>query len=101
MYVFTNHNMFDPRIIIFSRLSTWQSFDYIIKLNSYITLSNQALNLGVFAITYYISTFLGIDMSTEKITSTQFERFHRRFLAFGFGSVFAYFVIKSITHLFC
>lgn len=101
MFVFQNHNMFDPRIIIFSRLSKWQSFDHIIKLNSYITLANQAFNLGLFAATYYISTFFGIDMSTESVTSTDFERFHRRFLAYGFGSVFAYFIIKSLTNLFC
>ena len=93
--------MFDSRIIMFSRLSKWQSFDHIIKLNSYITLTNQAFNLGLFAATYYISTFFGIDMSTEKVTSTDFERFHRRFLAYGFGSVFAYFIIKSLANLFC
>lgn len=62
---------------------------------------NQAINLGLFASTYYISTFFGIDMSTEKVTSTDFERFHRRFLAYGFGSVFAYFIIKSLANLFC
>lgn len=62
---------------------------------------NQAFNLGIFAGTYYISTFFGIDMSPTSITATQFERFHRRFLAFGFGSVFAYFIIKSLTNLFC
>lgn len=93
--------MFDSRIIIFSRISKWHSFDHIIKLNSYITLTNQALNLGIFVSTYYISTFFGIDLANQGFTPIQFERFHRRFLAFGFGSTFAYFIIKSLTNLFC
>ena len=30
-----------------------------------------------------------------------FERFHRRFIAYGLGSNFAYFVVKSLCNLHC
>jgi uncharacterized membrane protein len=30
-FIFRNHQMFDPRIIIFSRISKWHSMDHIIK----------------------------------------------------------------------
>lgn len=33
--------------------------------------------------------------------SKDFEKFHRRFLAFGFGANFTYFVIKSLCNLNC
>lgn len=93
--------MFDPRIIIFARISKWDSFDQIIKLNSYITLANQGLNLAAFIITYYLATFMAIDINGATVDDRAFEKFHRRFLSFGFGTVFAYFVIKSLSHVFC
>lgn len=99
-FVFQNHRMFDPRIIAFCRINKWVCLDHIIKLNSYITLMNQAVNLAIFSIVYYISTFFQIDMESEQMTEKNFERFHRRFLAFGFGSVFACFLIKSLSNLF-
>ena len=48
-----------------------------------------------------MATFFGIDVIDTKITDKNFEKFHRRFLSFGFGSVFAYFIIKSLTNQFC
>ena len=30
-----------------------------------------------------------------------FEKFHRRFLAYGFGTHVVYFVVKSMTNTFC
>lgn len=92
--------MFDPRIIIFARISKWNSFDQIIKLNSYITLANQGINLAIFVITYYVATFFAIDLGGATIDERKFEKFHRRFLSFGFGSAFAYFIIKSLSHVF-
>ena len=35
------------------------------------------------------------------VTERNFERFHRRFISFGLGSTFAYFVIKSLSTMFC
>jgi hypothetical protein len=61
---------------------------------------NQAVNLALFTIIYYTSTFFEIDMESEQMTEKNFERFHRRFLAFGFGSVFAFFLIKSLSKMF-
>jgi hypothetical protein len=42
---------------------------------------------------------LGIMNEGKK--SKDFEKFHRRFLAFGFGANFTYFVIKSLCNLNC
>ena len=98
--VFKNHKMFDPRLITFCRLNQWVCLDHIIKLNSYITLTNQGLNLLCFCLVYYVATFFQIDFQDEEMTEKNFERFHRRFIAYGFGSVFAFFVIKSLTNLF-
>jgi hypothetical protein len=98
--VFQNHRMFDPRIITFCRINKWVCLDHIIKLNSYITLMNQAINLAIFAFVYYSSTFFEIDMESDQMTEKNFERFHRRFLAYGFGSVFAFFLIKSLSKMF-
>ena len=41
--------------LLTSRISKWHSLDFIIKLNSYITVLNQALNLIVFTLTYFVS----------------------------------------------
>ncbi len=54
----------------------------------------------IFSTTYYLSTFFGIDVSSTEISEKNFEKFHRRFLSFGFGSIFAFFVIKSLTNMF-
>ena len=69
--------------------------DYIIKLNCYITIMNQGLNLAIFSVTYYISSFCVLGISLNSMEGRDYEKFHRRFLAFGFGSVVVYFVIKS------
>ena len=65
--VFQNHKMFDPRIISFCRINKWVCLDHFIKLNSYITLMNQALNLVIFCIVYYISTFFEITLESEQM----------------------------------
>lgn len=54
----------------------------------------------IFSGTYYIATFVGIDISSVEISEWNFERFHRRFLAYGFGSIVAYFIIKSLCNMF-
>ncbi len=54
----------------------------------------------LFAATYYISTFFGIDVASNDVSERNFEKFHRRFLSYGFGSIFAYFVIKSLSNMF-
>ena len=91
------------------RLSKWHSIDFIIKLNSYITITNQGLNLLVFSVTYYVSlckffvlrVVIGLDIFEQGRSNSGFEKFHRRFLSFGFGSVFAYFLVKSMANIFC
>lgn len=100
-YIFNGNKLFDPKIIIFARISKWSSLDQIIGLNSFITLANQGLNLLTFIVTYYIATFLAIDVNGATIDDRAFEKFHRRFFSFGFGTVFAYFLIKSLSHVFC
>jgi Na+/H+-translocating membrane pyrophosphatase len=99
-FIFKKHKMFDPRIITFCRINKWVCLDHIIKLNSFITLMNQALNLVMFGIVYYSATCICIYLEYEEMTEKNFERFHRRFLSYGFGSVFAYFLIKSLSNLF-
>ena len=44
---------------------------------------------------------MGLDIFEEGKTASDFERFHRRFLAFGFGSNFIYFMVKSMANIFC
>ena len=78
-WIFIKHDMFDRKLIINSQFEKWRALDHIIKLNSYITLSNQALNICLFFITYYLATFFGIDIVNTSITDQQFEKFHRRF----------------------
>lgn len=81
-------------------MNKWFALEHVIKLNNYITLSNQAINLIIFSTTYYIATFVGIDLSSTEITERDFEKFHRGFLAYGFGSIVAYFIIKSLANMF-
>ena len=100
-FIFYKHNMFDRKVIVNSQFEKWRAQDYIIKQNSYITLSNQAINQLIFTFTYYFATFFGIDIIDTKITDKNFERFHRRFLSYGFGTVFAYFIVKSLSNQFC
>ena len=68
MYIFKNHNIYDPKIIMFARITKWHAMDHIVKLNNYITLTNQALNLIIFSTTYYVSTFFGIDVASTDIS---------------------------------
>jgi hypothetical protein len=42
-----------------------------------------------------------IGVLNEGKKSKDFEKFHRRFLAYGFGSNFTYFVVKSLCNLNC
>lgn len=42
-------------LLLTIRISKWHSLDFIIKLNSYITVLNQGLNLIIFALTYFVS----------------------------------------------
>lgn len=42
---------------------------------------------------------IGIQQEGRK--SRDFEKLHRRFLAFGFGSNFTYFLVKSLCNLNC
>lgn len=39
-------------------------------------------------------------MASEEISERGFERFHRRFLSYGLGSVCAFFIIKSLSSMF-
>lgn len=48
-----DYRMYDPRVIYLSRLSKWNSHDFVIKLNSYITISNQVYNFIIFTLTYF------------------------------------------------
>lgn len=65
MIVFKNYNFYDPRVIFLARLSKWNGLDFIIKLNSYITILNQGLNLIAFSVTYYGSTCKFITISNH------------------------------------
>ena len=40
MIVIQSHNFYDPRILFLARLSKWYATDYIIKLNSFLTILN-------------------------------------------------------------
>jgi hypothetical protein len=98
-FMFRNYRFYDVRIIFMARLARGHAFDYMIKLNSYITMLNQSLNMIVFSSTYYLSSFFSLNINSNKLSASDFERFHRRFLSFGFGSIFAYFLIKSLSNL--
>lgn len=98
--LFYNHNLFDKKIIIISRVSKWLAMDYLIKLNCYVTLVNQGQNLAFFSVTYYTSAHILIGSATNSEDGKDYEKFHRRFLAYGLGSIFMYFMIKSLTNVF-
>jgi hypothetical protein len=83
-----------------ARANKWVAMNHIIRTNNFVTLTNQLLNLAVFSLSYYLSTFFCIDLASEEVSDRNFEKFHRRFLAFGFGSVVSFFVIKSLAKLF-
>jgi hypothetical protein len=51
--ILKDYRMYDPRVIFLSRLSRWNSLDFVIKLNSYITITNQAYNFIIFVCTYF------------------------------------------------
>ena len=102
------------------RISKWHSLDFVIKLNSYITILNQGLNMIIFTITYLtalckiIFTFLPLHFSLKKLTffqdlgidvfergktNSDFEKLHRRFICYGLGSVTIYFLVKSMANI--
>ena len=56
-------NLYDPRVVMLARVTRWHSLDHIVKINNYITLTNQSLNLIIFSSTYYLATFFGIDIA--------------------------------------
>lgn len=68
--------MYDPKVILFARITKWNAMDHIVKVNNYITLTNQALNLIIFSTTYYIATFFGIDIVSTDVSERNFEKFH-------------------------
>jgi hypothetical protein len=98
--IFGRYKLYDPRVIFLARCSKWHAMDYIIKLNCWITITNQGLNLAFFAVTYYVSTIWVLGFSLNELEGRDYEKFHRRFLAYGFGSIVVYFVIKSLTNVF-
>jgi len=101
--IFKNYNFFDPRVIFLNRASPKHALEFVIKVNSYITMTNQSLNLVIWCCIYIPSAwiFLGSNERSKKLPTPYFEYFHRKFLSYGLGSVFAYFVTKSMSHLFC
>ena len=102
-FIFTNYHFYDPRVIFLNRGSPKYALEFIIKVNSYITMTNQALNLVTFCCIYIPSAwiFLGGTTRSRTLPTNYFEYFHRKFLCYGLGSVFSYFVGKSMSHLFC
>lgn len=101
--MFRNYGFFDPRIIFINRASPKHALEFLIKVNSYITMTNQAINLGLFVFFYIPSAwiFLGNTASAKTKPTAYFEYFHRKFLSYGLGTVFSYFVTRSMSHLFC
>ena len=100
LFIFKNYSLFDSKVVKMARANKWVAMNHIIRTNNFVTLTNQLLNLTVFTLSYYLSTFFCIDLAAEEVSDRNFEKFHRRFLAFGFGSVVAFFVIKSLSKLF-
>lgn len=100
LLIFKNYSLFDPKIVQMARGSKWVALNHLIRTNNFITLTNQILNLLVFSLSYYLSTFFCIDLAAEEVSDRNFEKFHRRFLGFGFGSIVSFFIIKSLTKLF-
>lgn len=103
LWIFRNYHFYDPRVIYLNRGSPKHALEFVIKVNSYITMANQSLNLIVFCAVYIPSAwiFLGSNERSRKHPSNYFEYFHRKFMCYGLGSIFSYFVGKSMTHLFC
>lgn len=99
--LFRSHNMFDPRMVMLSRVSKWFALDHLTKLNAYLTLANQAGNLVLFAGSYGLALVVEVRLAAEEMTEREFERFHRRFLCYGLGSVVAFFVTKSLASAVC
>jgi hypothetical protein len=59
-FIFKNYRFYDPRCIFMARIARGHAFDYIIKVNSYLTMANQVFNAIIFITTYTISTFVCI-----------------------------------------
>lgn len=102
-FVFNNYKFFDPRVVFINRASPKHALEFVIKVNSYVTMTNQVLNMLVFFCFYfpYISFALGTNENAKKRPTADFEYVHRKFIMFGFGSVFTLFTTKSLSHLFC
>lgn len=103
IFIFHNYKFYDPRVIYLNRGSQKHALEFVIKVNTYITMTNQSLNLVLFVLIYTPSAwiFLGGNERSRKLHTSYFEYFHRKFLCYGLGSVFAYFITKSLSHLFC
>lgn len=101
--LFNNYKFYDQRVIYLNRGSPKHALEFVIKVNTYITMTNQSLNLVVFCIIYLPSAwiFLGNNDKSSKLPTAYFEYFHRKFMCYGLGSIFSYFVTKSVSHLFC
>ena len=41
-----------------------------------------------------------IGMQTNQETGAYYEKFHRRFLSYGLGSIFMFFLVKSLSNVF-
>ena len=98
--IFSSIKLYDPAVIFLARISKWHSIDYLIKVNMYITIFNQILNQSIFTVVYLASIYINIYKADTNIAQLEFERFHRRFMAYGFGGVFSYFIIKSLANIF-
>lgn len=103
MFIFNRYSFFDPRVIFMNRASPKHALEFLIKVTSFITMSNQSFNLLFFCIAYIPSAyiFLGTDEKAMKHPTNYYEYFHRKFMCYGLGSVFALFITKSMSHLFC
>lgn len=103
IFLFNNYKFYDARVIYLNRGSPKHAMEFVIKVNTYITMTNQSLNLVIFCLIYMPSAwiFLGGTSKSSKLPTPYFEYFHRKFMCFGLGSIFSYFVTKSVSHLFC
>lgn len=103
MFIFRHYNFFDARMIFLNRGSPKHALEFLIKVNSYITMTNQAFNLVIFCIVYIPSAwiFLGSNTRSRSLPTSYFEYFHRKFMCYGLGSIFSYFVTRSMGNLFC
>ena len=103
LFLFRHYNFFDARMIFLNRGSPKHALEFLIKVNSYITMTNQAFNLVIFCIIYIPSAwiFLGSNTRSKSLPTSYFEYFHRKFMCYGLGSIFSYFVTRSMGNLFC